>query len=213
MAYTPVSRSTLRASVSRDLRDPTNASFTTQEVNDLINQAMVEVGRIYPKQRVVEYAVSVDQQEQFVCDAAAIFRVEVVQDGQVQKGVPASTVSEHGQTGWDLHGGLLWLPYFARNTLVAADSPTVRVWGYWDRVIPSADTDTMDTDAEAEYAVRTYATLLGYQRLQNDRMLFQQWLTNTGNTDISPNQLAQTADLYQSQWREMRQRLRYLQRT
>ena len=93
------------------------------------------------------------------------------------------------------------------------DGKTLRVWGYWPRELFTDDADVLDGDAETEFAVRCVSVLNGYQRLQNDRMLFQQWLTSTGNTDVSPNQLAQTADMYQSQWREMRNRLRTLQRT
>jgi hypothetical protein len=213
-AYRPVALSTLRGSLARDLRDPIpSKTFSTLELNDLLNQAMVEVGRIYPKELVREYSISLDGQEQITCDASSVFRVEIVRDGAVQGGIAQTDHGLHSQSGWDLHGGILWLPLYARGPLKVADSPTIRVWGYWDRELMYDDTDMADVDAEGEFGVRTYAALLGYQRLQNDKMLFQQWLTNTGNTDVSPNQLAQTADMYQSQWREMRQRFRRLQRT
>lgn len=216
MAYTPPVKSDIRAGVSRDLRDPDNKTFTTQEVDDLVNQAIVEVGRVYPKQDVVEMAVTDDGQRQFTTDVTSLFRVELVKDGVVFYGVPrVSNMLTAAEDGWDLHGGILWMPEFAAQRLVVADSPTVRIWGYWRRdTFATADPDTtvFDGDAEAEFAVRTYALLLGYQRLQNDRILFQQWLTNTGNTDVSPNQLGGTADMYMSQWRELRNRLRGLQR-
>ena len=213
MPYSAPPLSTLRQSLARDLRDPDKGTFTDSELTDLLNQATVEVGRVYPKQLTQELPVTIDGQEQYPCDARHAFRVEVIRNGEVVMGVPQNSHPEHGQSGWDLHAGFLWLPTFVRNTLKATDSPTIRVWGYYPRELMSADTDKADVDPEAEFGVRTYAVLLGYQRLQNDRMLFQQWLTNTGNSDVSPNQLAQTADLYQSQWREMRQRFRSLQRT
>lgn len=196
----------------RDLRDPDGETFTVDEVNDLLNLAIVEVSRIYPKQQVLEVTPDADEQAVYPTDALALFRVEVLQEGVTPRYVPLNAHEQSGEGGWDLHGGNLFLPQYSARGIVA-DTHTLRIWGYWPRELFSEDTDTLDGDAETEFAVRTVATLNGYQRLQNDRLLFQQWLTNTGNTDVSPNQLAQTADMYQSQWREMRNRLRTLQRT
>ena len=212
MPYTPPDRATLRAALARDLRDPDLGTFTAAELDDLINQSMVEVSRIYPKQEVQEFDVSEDGQRTFATDCVGAFRVELMRDGEVRYAVTHNDHELTGEGGWDIHAGFLWLPKFAANYLKLDQTPKVRVWGYWPRELMTADSDIADVDAEAEFGLRTYATLLGYQRLQNDRLLFQQWLTTTGNTDVSPNQLAQTADLYQSQWAEMRKRLRYAQR-
>jgi len=213
VTYTAPDLSTIRSAVARDLRDPDLKTFTETEVNDLINLGMVEVGRVYSKQDVQELTVDDDAQQVYACGAYALFRVEFIKDSVVYAGVPNNADENSGEGGWDLHGGNLYVPRAFSSHLVADDSPTVRVWGYWPRELFSEDTDVLDGDAETEFAVRTVATLNGYQRLQNDRLLFQQWLTNTGNTDVSPNQLSQTADLYMSQWRDMRNRLRTIQRT
>lgn len=212
MTYTPPTRAALRASVLRDLRDPNGATFTANEVDDLLFISIVEVGRIYPKEDVRELTVASDYQRQIACDAASLFRVEVIRDGRVVAAVPYNTHENTAEGGWDLHGGNLFLPWFVSGGLLTDDSPTVRVWGYWERDQFTGDSDTLDGDAETEFAVRTFSVLNGYQRLQNDRLLFQQWLTNTGNTDVSPNQLSQTVDLYQRQWSEARNRLRKVQR-
>lgn len=212
MPYSAPDRTTLRAGIQRDLRDPNGATFTANELNDMLNYAMVEVGRIYPKEDVQELTVATDNQRQYATDAVAIFRVEVIQDSRVVAAIPPNREADTAESGWDLHGGILYLPWYVCANLVIANSPTVRVWGYWARDLFSTDGDVMDGDAEVEFAVRTFAVLTGYQRLQNDRILFQQWLTNTGNTDVSPNQLAQVADLYRSQWDSMRNRLRKVQR-
>ena len=127
-------------------------------------------------------------------------------------GIPVSVGSEHAEDGWDFHAGTLFIPAYAAERLTPATTPNLRVWGYWERTVLTSDGETFDGDADAEYASRTYALMLGYQRLQNSRLLFQQWLTTTGNTDVSPNQLAQTADMYQSEWRAYRQRIRTIQR-
>jgi hypothetical protein len=211
MPYAAPTRDVLRTAVARDLRDPDGETFTDAELNDLLNYAIVEVGRIYPKQQVEEIAITTDGQSMYPTEAYALFRVEVLEDGKAPVGVPINRLDDSGEGGWDLHAGTLWVPRFASQRLLA-NTHSLRVWGYWPRELFSQDTDVLDGDADTEFAVRTVATLSGYQRLQNDRLLFQQWLTNTGNTDVSPNQLAQTADMYQSQWREMRNRLRTLQR-
>lgn len=212
MPYAAPTRDVLRAGVARDLRDPDSETFTETELNDLLNLAVVEVSRIYPKQQVEELTIDQDGQTIYPTEAYALFRVEVLQENQVPSGLPGNGLEHSGEGGWDLHAGALYVPQFAARRL-KADTHTLRIWGYWPRELFTQDTDVLDGDADTEFAVRTVATLNGYQRLQNDRLLFQQWLTNTGNTDVSPNQLAQTADMYQSQWREMRNRLRTLQRT
>jgi hypothetical protein len=211
MAYTPPARSTLRASVARDLRDPDYKTFTSQELDDLLNFAIVEVGRIYPKQGVVDMALSQDYQSAYTTQATNLFRVEIVAEDYPPVGIPPNNYENSGQAGWDLHAGTLYIPYSIAQRL-SMTKHSLRIWGYWARELLYSDAETLDGDAEAEFAVRMVATLNGYQRLQNDRLLYQQWLTNTGNSDVSPNQLAQTADMYQSQWREMRNRLRTLRR-
>ena len=212
--YAPITREDLRVALARDLRDPDMKTFTDLTINDLINQSIVEVSRIYPRQGVIEILVEASGQRQFTVDAKNIFRVELIKDGEVYYGVPRTNGSmTAAEDGWDFHAGILWMPQFASHRLEVGDStPSVRIWGYWPREIMYDDTETLDGDAEFEFAVRTYALLLGYQRLQNDRLLFQQWLTTTGNTDVSPNQLGMTADMYMSQWRELRNRLRGMQR-
>ena len=213
MAYTAKTRDVLREALARDLRDPTMQTFIESELNDLINGAVVEVSRVYPKEQVVIVVHEQDEQRYFPVGAYALFRVELIDaDGNVVTGIPYNGQGDHAESGWDYHGGVLYLPRYISSMLFFEDGKSLRVWGYFPRNIFDDDADVLDGDAECEFAVRTVAALNGYQRLQNDRLLFQQWLTNTANTDVSPNQLAQTADMYQSQWREMRNRIRIIQR-
>lgn len=214
MPYIAPNRDVLRTALARDLRDPSLKTFSTDELNDLINMAIVEVSRAYPKEEARALTHEQDEQYQYALDAYSIFRVEVLdEDGVVAIGIPPSTLQVSYEDGYDLHGGYLWLPSYVSQGLVYEDGQTIRVWGYFPRELFTNDTDALDGDAEAEFAIRTFANLQGYQRLQNDRLLFQQWLTNTGNTDVSPNQLAQTADMYRTQWRETRNRIRTIQRS
>jgi hypothetical protein len=213
MAYTAPTRDILREALARDLRDPGMQTFVQAELDDLLNGAVVEVSRVYPKEGVISLVHQQDQQRAFAVDAYALFRVELLDsEGNVAAGISRNNMGDHAESGWDFHGGYLYLPRYIYGLLAFEDGQSLRVWGYFPRNVFTDDTDVLDGDAECEFAVRAVAALNGYQRLQNDRLLFQQWLTNTGNTDVSPNQLAQTADMYQSQWREMRNRIRIIQR-
>jgi hypothetical protein len=212
MPYTPPTRTALRASILRDLRDPDGEAFTNTEVNDLINVGILEVGRVYPKEDVVSLDLSEDDQRLYTAVGAyALFRVELLKDGEVVLGIPANMASEHGQGGWEYHGGSLYLPEFVGS--LDTDAHTVRVWGYWPRDTMDADGDILDGDAECEYAVRAVAAVTGYQRLQSDRTLFQQWRTNPANSDVSMNQLTQLTDFYQGHWERLRKRIRIIQRS
>jgi hypothetical protein len=212
MAYVPPTLTTLRESVRRDLRDPNNDAFTDLEVKDLINGAVLEVSRVYPKEQVVSIDVTESDQRVFgAVGAYAIFRVEALKDGNVYYGVPGGASEVHSQAGWDYHGGTLYLPDFVGA--LDPETNTLRVWGYWPRETMDAGTDRLDGDAETEWAVRAVATVSGYQRLQSDRTLFQQWRTNPANTDVSMNQLVQLTDFYQGHWERLRRRIRILQRT
>ena len=69
-----------------------------------------------------------------------------------------------------------------------------------------------EVDAEAESAIRLYALMRGYQRLQQDRALFQQWLAIPGNKDISPTQLDGMANTYMADWHRHRNQMRRIRR-
>jgi hypothetical protein len=210
MAYSPPTRVSLRTSVQRDLRDPTAQTFLAAEVDDLINIGILEVSRVYPKEQRISVDVTLADQRTFIIGATSIFRVEVVKEGVTVFGVRVNALENHAQSGWDYHGGVLYLPEFVGPLDAALNS--LNVWGYWPRATMHLDADVLDGNAECEYAVRAVATATGYQRLQNDRALFQQWRTNPLNSDVSPNQVAQMADFYMAHWDRLRKRIRIIQR-
>lgn len=211
MTYSAPTLTVLIASVSRDMRDPSNKVLTTTEVTDLINWGLIEVNRAYPLAAIETVDVTLDGNSnvvrQYTVESKEIYRVEVWRDaalrGQVTEGTGDS------DSGWDLFGSTLTIPTW----LVLDDAAdSIKVYGYQDRDILSAGGDIAETDAEAEMAVRLFAVMSGYQRLQNDRAQFQQWMALPGNNDISPTQLDGMANTYLQQWNRHRNQMRRLRR-
>jgi len=211
MPYTPPSLATLRASVARDLRDPTYKTFSTTEVNDLINAGIVEVSRVAPVESLQSVVFQGNQAEYPVAVTDA-FRVELYVDGEYNATIPPNTDDDSAQGGWDLFGGMLHVPWSLVPRLSEDTQDTFRVWGYRNRSTLSADNESLEGDADIEQSVRTYALLEGYQRLVNSRALFQQWVQTPGNSDVSPTQLMGFAQTYESQWQRIRQQMRKLRR-
>jgi hypothetical protein len=212
MGYTPPTLSTLVTSVLRDLRDGNSTAFSRQEVADLIGWAIVEVNRIYPKVAIEDLDVVDDGDGNPVrlwsdVSTVEVSRVEVWRNGVFREQVPQ--MGDASNSGWDLFGSNFMLP-----TWVTLDDAldTVKVYGYQNREWLEGDDDVLDSDPEAEVAVRLYAVSRGYQRLQNDRALFQQWLAIPGNKDISPTQLDGMANTYLADWNRHRQHARLLRR-
>ena len=64
------------------------------------------------------------------------------------------------------------------------------VFGYADRDLPAAEDDILDVTDNTDYnCVLTHCKHLGFELLNHDRSLYQQWLAATNNTDVSPTQL------------------------
>jgi hypothetical protein len=211
MPYTSPTLETLIASVSRDLRDKTNKVFTTTEVTDLINWGLVEVNRVYPLAQVETVDITATLgviDRAYAIESREIYRVEVYRDGVFREQVPEG--DEQSNTGWDLFGSTFTLPGYLS---LDASRDSVKVYGYQDReMLGPSLSNVAETDAEAEMGLRLFATLTGYQRLQNDRALFQQWLALPGNNDISPTQLDGMANTYLAQWGRHRNQMRRLRR-
>lgn len=211
MPYSPPTRATLRASISRDLRDSANNVFSTSEVNDLINWGIVEVNRVYPLAGIEDVDIIDDGNGSPVrvygIDSVEISRVEIWRDGVFKEAVPQ--MGEMSNSGWDLFGSTFILP-----TWLALNDATdvVKVYGYQDRDPLDDDSDVLNSDPDAEMGIRIYSVMRGYQRLQNDRALFQQWLATPGNRDISPTQLDGMANTYLADWNRQRKQMRRIRR-
>jgi hypothetical protein len=211
VVYTPPTLAQLRGRVSTDLRDPTNKTFTTAEVDLLINQAVVEVSRAHPKEVIESTPIEIGASE-YQCLMESVFRVELFRDGAYYQTVPPNSSDDSAQGGWDLFAGTLHLPWSMVGHFSDEHVDSLRVWGYLPREQMDAEGESLDGDADIESGVRVYAVLTGYQRLVNSRALFQQWTTDSDNTDVSPTQLMGFAQGYEAQWQRIRQQLRLLRR-
>lgn len=212
MAYTQPTLLQLRDKVEQDLRDSSNEAFSTAEVDDLINEGIVEVNRVYPLQEV-ETVDIIDTDEDgnvdrtYTITSTEVQRAEVWRDGEFRETIPE--IDTVGNSGFDIWGSTLTLPTWV---VLDEDVDNVLLYGYTDRDYLSDDTDVAEFDAEAEFAVRLYAKLRGYQLLQNDRALMQQWLKAPGNNEMSPTQLDSMVNTYIAQWERARSHLKRVRR-
>jgi len=212
MVYTPPAFSTLKTTLARELRDAANGTFNVTELGDFLNHGIVEVNRVYPLMDIEEVPI-IDTDEDgnvdrvYTITSREVSRVEVWDTEGFSFAMVA--ISEEANSGWDLWGTTLTV---ASWEALDADEHTLKLYGYQDRDLLVDDVDVAEFDADAEMAVRTFAATLGYQRLQNDRSLFQQWLAAPGNKDISPTQLDGIANTYLAHWNRQRNHLRTVRR-
>lgn len=207
MAYSAPTFETLKAAVSQDLRDPNNKTFTAANVESYIMFGLNEVNRLRPLQSVATVTLTETGSEldlQYVITIEDIRRIDVWRDGKFYCGLPRE--SGEPNSGWEVWGTTLTLPTWVETLDVDTDS--LRAYGYGARAIPTLDADVLELDAESEAAVRLYARLRGYQALQNDRALFQQWMAQPQNNEISATQLDGIANSYQAEWERHRNRIR-----
>lgn len=135
-------------------------------------------------------------------------RVEVW-DGSV---VPAKLVAmvnpasgeyiNQSDVGWTNWGGTLYLPSWVHSIVDGHEADyLLRVYGYSPYAPLTDDEDVSTISNELQWALVTYAQVEAYERLNNDRTLFTQWQTRSGNTDISPAGLMNMLSLSRENWR------------
>jgi hypothetical protein len=66
----------------------------------------------------------------------------------------------------------------------------------------SAGADVIPVSGEREQAMRDYCMVLGLKRLVNERDLFTQWQTRSGNTDVSPAALMNALNIAMADWKQ-----------
>lgn len=207
----------LRTSVSRALRDPDNRVFTTNDVTDMVNAALAEIGRIAPA-RFLEVIDPVENEFNYtlqstVFDTATpeieVSRVEiwdVTTTPYTPRGIvpPASAgYTNYSNTGWALRDGVLELPYSTVKALDGReDDFQIKVWGYRPYAPLSADEDASGLSHEREEALKVYCWMEALRRLNIERDLFTQWQTRAGNSDVSPAGLMNMYSLAREEWRQ-----------
>jgi hypothetical protein len=207
--YAAPTRALLRQSISRDVQDPNNRTFTSDEINDLINEAIVELNRLRPKEYVGDIALTDGVYSYSLADdlVRAVFKVEVWRDGAFYHS-PAE-IEGDATTGWDFFAGSLYIPAWS---FLNADTDVIRVWGYSDREGLILDIDVLDAHMEGEQIIRAYAKNTIFQRLATDRALFGQWQTQSNNSDVSATQLLGMSQVFGQRWRELERKARMLRR-
>jgi hypothetical protein len=207
-AYSPPTRSVLRANISRDLHDSNNKTFSTGEVNDLINLGIAELNQLQPVEFVEDVVLSAGVFS-YALDASVedLFRVELWRDGGLYRAVPIrESVSNDG---WEFFAGSVRFP---TGSWFDETQDLIRVWGYRVRDPLTADEDVAEIDLEGEGLIRSHAQFSAFQRMMINRSLFQQWQTSSNNADVSATQLVNMASLYASVWRDQRMRMKKLRR-
>lgn len=214
MPYTPPTLGQMIESISVDLRDFNNQTFSTSAISDLIDWGLVEVDRVYPLMGTYNQTITEDENGEYNTVIALdptsiteISRVEVWRDGRFRSLIPP--MGDGPNSGWDHFGGELILPTWLH---LSSTEDVLKVYGYSSREQVTDENEALEVDAEAERAVRLFAVSRGYQRLQSDRALFTQWLSLPGNTDVSPTQLDGMSNTYMADWERYRKHIRRLRR-
>lgn len=199
----------LRTRLAAELRDPTNATWNTTELDYLINQGIDAVAAFYPKEIVQTVGtVSAGVNSYAVSSFSSIYRLDIYTSaGSYRTEVPHAIGGAN--TGWEMHGGVLYLP--PSRTYTVGD--TLRAWGYGGYIQLSASTSTTDLDVSAINAVLVFAEVAAYSRLTADRAQFQQWQANTNGVDTTALGLAQLQSGARATWRDERSRLRRMRKS
>lgn len=199
--------------VSRALRDEGNDTFTTALVTDLINDAIVEVGRFAPRQFQEDIEATGAQSYNLLEGEAPRARLHRVEIWQASPSMPlrivpsmSGSLSNSSQAGWDVRNGVLTLPY-PESVYAADDTKVIRVWGYVPWLQLAAGSDESDMDADAEEAARFLATAMGYDRLASERALFAQYQKQSNNTDLSFNMLLSSVSFWRNEANRRRKQL------
>ena len=204
--------SSIRTMVRRDLRDPNGATWSDNEVSDLINSGIDWVNGVYPKDAIQTTAftqpVSGSVFSVALSDVSWVFRVDSYDGSGKFKETVLPSTSDGPNSGWEVHNNILFLP--PHYTL---SSPgTLRIFGYSTFIQLSSDSTTTDMDVTAINAVRVWAQAEAFSRLLSDRVAFQQWQVQSGNSDVSALSMNQIALSNQQRVRREETRLRKMRR-
>jgi len=219
----------LKTEVSEALRDPDLLTFDDTAVGRLVNMAVATIGRVAPEPfqeditplaDTLEYVL---RENEFGGDAVPEIEVSRVEMWDATTTpftrryvIPAASAGyiADSETGWMNWGGTLSLPRRVQQAMAGMeDSYLIRVWGYSPYAeMADDDDDLFAGSTELKWAVVQFATLLGLRRLVNERELFSQWQTRSGNTDTTYAGLMSDYNSTRDEWRREKHEL-YRHRT
>lgn len=193
--------SDLRTKLALELRDPTNATFSTGELDDAINLGIEDLGRVRPREVVTTAGtVAAGVFTYALTDFTNVYRVDLYTSaGEFRATIPHG-IGDGPNSGWETHAGVLYLP--PSWPLQAGD--TLRAFGYAAYTQLSADSSTTDLDTTGIAAVMMFCKAELYDRLTVDRAKFQQWQEAASATDVGALQMAGIADRARSDWMRRR---------
>jgi hypothetical protein len=202
----------LEATISAALRDSSNATFTTTEVDALINQGIDAISAFYPKE-VIDYTLTVSASAfsyTVPSTVSHIYRVDIWTSANTYRTTlpKANEVTEGPNSGWEFHGGILYFP--PSYTYTAGDK--IKLFGYGGFLQLSASSSTTDLDVSAIWALVAFCQNKAFGRLSMERGLFQQWQTQSGNSDVSMAALVQARAQARQEWRDEMVRLRRMRK-
>lgn len=204
--------SALRTSVRSDLRDTASATWTDTEITDLINSGIDWVNGLYPKEAIQTTAytqpISGAVFSVALSDVNWPFRVDVYDTGNKYRETLWPSTGDGPDSGWEVHNSII---FFAPH-YVLPDTGTLRIFGYTGFIQLSASTSTTDMDVSAINSVRVWVQAEAFNRLLSDRVAFQQWQVQSGNSDVSALSLNQIALSNQARIRREETRLRRMRR-
>lgn len=206
------SLTTLRTSVRSDLRDTAGATWTDTEINDLVNSGIDWLNGLYPKEAIQTTAYTQPiSGELFSVALTAVnwpFRIDIYTDGGQYRETLWPSTGDGPDSGWEVHNNTLFLaPHY-----VLPDTGTMRIFGYTGFVQLSSNTSTTDMDVSAIAGMRVWVQAEAFNRLLSDRVAFQQWQVQSGNSDVSALSLNQIALSNQARIRREETRLRRMRR-
>lgn len=205
---------TLIATVSTKVGDPSNTTFVAATVTDFINAAIMEIGRLAPKrfqEDVVPVANTLVYQLQSSSFSVAQPEIEVVRcelwdksttpDRFLTRLTPAASEYENSsRAGWRMWNGSLEIP----NSLLDVLDVTIhliRVWGYRPYKQLASGSDVSELSSELEAALLSYARIQALEMLNSSRDLYSQWQAQANNTDVSPAGLINALSEARDDWR------------
>lgn len=199
----------LRTQLASDLRDTSNLTWSTTELDYLLNQGIDALADVYPKEIVQTIGtVSAGVTSYAASSFTNIYRLDVYTSGgsyraEIPHGIGGAN------SGWEMHGQVIYLP--PSYTYTAGD--TLRAWGYGRYIQLSAATQTTDLDQSGIWAVLVFARVEALAALVTDRSKYQQWQTNTNGVDTSALGLGQLLSQARNRWRDEKQRLRRMRKS
>jgi hypothetical protein len=208
---------TFKTRLARILRDTGGKVFSDDDLLDMINAGMAEVGRLAPvrfKETIDPIEDTFDYTLQTSVFDEAVPEIEVdrveLWDATVTPSRPISLLApasgeyvNFSNAGWAIRDGTLEVPYSVVSYIgTNPDNYAFLVWGYRPYPRMEDDSDYLGISNEREEVVKVYCWTEGLRRLNTDRDLFTQWQTRAGNSDVTPASLMNMYNIAREEWKQ-----------